>query len=257
MLLNLADEPIVLVGQPRRCAGLARLHNPRAEAVALRSLSLRTRVPSLGGSDGEAGVVQLKVASVSRAHEPYAQIKLRLPEGTPPGRYEGVLEAAEGRSHPVVIHVQESRRLRLWPPSVTHAARAGETITVRSSILNRGNVPYVIPERAPVELYAGGRGWRGHFHAAAKSSGEQGHQAFLDEFVKRVGQDELGFARARVLQGAGSLAPQEGRALEIEFELPKKLKGRRTYGAALLLGDVRLRIALHLEDDPKTPINPE
>jgi hypothetical protein len=255
--VEFGGEPIVLVGDPRRCAGVIVVRNPQDLPVKLRRIHLRSDGQRLGGC-GDPSVIDLRVsAGLCAGETQQLRVRAQLPPGTPPGCYEARLEGGDGVVRKVAIHVLERRRTRLSPLAVTCGAAPGATFTVKVNAQNLGNVAVVIPPHAPLELHAADRGWPFHFHAAARSHGGEGHQAFLDAFVKRMADDEPPVGRVRVHDGAGPLAAQQGRALELEVALPKKLRSGRTYRGLVRLADTVLRLTLHLgaeaDEDTATP----
>lgn len=244
--VEFGSDPIVLVGDPRHCAGLVVVRNPQDVPVKLKRIHLRSASQQLGGC-GDPSVIDIRLsAGLCAGETQQLRVRAQLPPGTPPGCYEARLEGGDGVARQVAIHVLERRRTRLSPPAITFAPGPSATFTVKVNASNFGNVPVVIPPNAAVELHAADRGWPFHFHAAAKSHGSQGHQAFLDSFVKRIGDDEPAVGRAKVVAGAGALAAQQGRLLEIEVSLPKKLRDGRTYRGLVRLADAVLRMTIHI-----------
>jgi hypothetical protein len=249
--VRLASEPIALIGPPRACKGMVRVHNPRREAVRLKRLMVHTAAEPLA-SCAPGGAIALRVSAPLCAGETRAvRVRLALPPGTPPGEYQAWLTDEGKQRCSVSIQVLERRRMRLVPNAVGRTASPGETFTVRAVASNCGNVPVVIPARVAVELHAADRGFLSHFHGALRSDGDEGHGHFLDAFVARMARDEPPLARARVTLGAGPLAAQDSRVVELEVKLPKQLRRRRTYQAIVRLGDARLRLTLRLTSSPR------
>lgn len=112
------------------------------------------------------------------------------------------------------------------------------------SAKNLGNVETTIARGVVVLLRAADESWHQHLHRAAAGSGEQGHGPVLDEFVKRMGENELRPTRAKVTTGAGPLAPMASRLLRVELTVPASLAKGRSYFAVLRLGDGQLTFAL-------------
>jgi hypothetical protein len=250
--VEFGSEPIALVGDPRHCAGLLVVHNPLDEPVKLRRIHLRSETQALGAC-ADPSVVEIRVsAGLCAGETQQLRVRAQLPPGTPPGCYEARLEGADGKCVPVAIHVLQRRRLRLSPAAITYAPSSGERFTVQLQASNLGNVPLVIPPHAPLELHVADRGWPHHFHAAARAHGADGHQVFLDDFVKRLGDDEPALGRVKVVTGDGSLAAQHGRLLQLEVTMPKKLRSGRKYRGLARLGDAVLRMDLHIAAEDET-----
>jgi hypothetical protein len=243
-----ASEPIVLIGDPRHCMGILALRNPSIAPIKLNRLRFRFASPM--GPCFEGDVLEIRLAAVLCPLETkHLRIRMPLPPGTPPGEYRAFCDGAEGACTPISIQVLESRRTQLSPPSFTCEAQPGATFNVQVSVGNLGNTPVLIPTRAAVELHADERGWPHQFHEAIKARGKNGHQAFLDSFVKKMARQEPPVGRAKVLAGAGPLAPQQGRVVEMSISLPKRLRGGRRYRAVIRLVDASLRLRLYTTAD--------
>ena len=250
--LSFGQEPVTLIGSPRRCTGLVRLHNPHAQRVKLRRLRLMCSDAALTNTPSPS-VLELRVsAALDGGETRQLEVQAVLPKGTPPGSYDARIESMDGAPLPVLIHVLEDRRLRLLPGVSTHTGSPGETFTVRATASNEGNVPLVIPAGVPLQLYAADQDWHAHFHAAVKTHGAQGHGPFLDAFVKSLGADEPALGRAKVLVGTGVLLPQQSRVLELAITVPKKLRAGRQYRGLLRIAGAQLGIMLHVSTEDET-----
>jgi hypothetical protein len=243
------QEPIVLVGPPRRCEGFLVVHNPQKNPIKLKRITLQTGAQGLANTC-ERGAIELRSRSnptLCPGDSQQVRVSAQLPPSTPPGSYEATLEGAEGRCQPVTIQVLESRRMQLAPSSVMRGVRPCETFQLRVHASNEGNVPLVIPRHAAVSIHALDRGWPQHVHAAARSHGGQGAAPFLDNFAARFGANEPAPGRAKIRVGAGPLAPLETRLIEVEISLPRKLRARRRYQAVVRLADASLVITLYVD----------
>jgi hypothetical protein len=58
--------------------------------------------------------------------------------------------------------------------------------------------------------------------------------------------DEPPLGRARITSGAGSLAAQDERAVELELRLPAQLRARRRYRAVVRLGGAAVRVTVQV-----------
>lgn len=237
------SKPITLIGVPRFCRGVLLVSNPRDEPVKLRGIRLRASGELEKCGDG--GALEMPLVAVLRAGEtrPF-EVTLRLPPGLRPGVYEAHLDGAKDCSAPVAVRVLEDPRLRLSPATISCAATPGETFTVHTTALNIGNVTAVVPARTAVQMHPTARGWPEHLHGAIASEGEHGYEAVLNEFVKRLAEEEAPPSRAKVLAGAGALAPQESRVLEVQIALSNRLHADFSYDALVPLGGAFLCLAL-------------
>jgi hypothetical protein len=247
--MRFVSEKIVLVGDPRRCQGVVQVHNPTKDKVRLRRLLLTTRARELMSACNEPGQIEVKVSGPLCAGETQGLRAIaKLPLGTPPGVYEACIESPDGAARPVSIHVLERRAVKLSPPGSAYTVQAGTTFCARFSATNLGNVAVRIPARVLVELHTADYGWSHYFHRAARARGEEGHAAFLDAFVRGLSRQEPPTGRAKVVQGAGELAPQETRLLELSIALPKSLRNRRNYQGIVRIGTARHRMRLHVSE---------
>lgn len=274
--LQFGDQPIVLSGVPPRLSGPLWVRNPQSVAVRFKRLAIRTAATELGVA---AGAVQAsaavpptkpsksKAAAASVAPQIDLDVQvvgklrggeagellavLEVPLGTAPGSYQATLAGAGGAGHAVLVQVGEHRQVRLHPSSLARSATPGDKLSFQVSVRNLGNVTSLIPAATPVLLHGNDRDWMDHFHAAVKSSGDKGHAVFLDDFVARMAADEPPVGRAKIAVGAGPLAAQQGRMLEIEVTIPAKLPPDNDYLATLQLGDALLQLQLHCGAAPK------
>jgi hypothetical protein len=242
--LLFGSEAIVLIGRPSLCTGLLPVENPQKTRIKLKALRFKTSSPELVNSCEPEIAHARASAKLCPGEMQQVPVLLSLRPGTPPGRYDACLESGEGRTCPVAVHVLENRQVELYPASVTQGTQSGATFCILTQVRNAGNVTSIIPKRVAVEIHAVSRGWQDHFHAAAKAQGDHGYTAFLDAFVKRLAHDEPPLGRAKVLQGAGPLAPQSSRLLELQVSLPKKLRVGRVYQGIVRLGEVTLTLTL-------------
>lgn len=242
--LSFASELIELVGPPRKCVGSVRVHNPGQGEVKLRRLRLTSSEKLLAI---RGGTMELRVSAPFCAGETrLVPVRLALPAGTPPGVYEALLECADDTQRTVSIRVLERRKLRVTPRSVALTGCAGESVRLRVTVRNLGNVPVVIPARTVLELHVADRVWTHYFHAAVRSQGARGHARVLDSFTRRMQHDEPPLGRARMISGAGPLAAQDERPIELELRLPAGLRARRRYRAVVRLGGAAVRAALQV-----------
>jgi hypothetical protein len=179
-------------------------------------------------------------------------VELSVHPATAPGIYSAAIEYPRGSVTPATIQVFEHRQTRLHPATIPLTVQLGEKLSVDVSAKNLGNVATSIARGVVVVLRAADESWHQHLHRAAAASGERGHGPVLDEFVKRMGENELRPTRAKISAGAGSLAPMESRTLRVELTVPATLAKGRSYFAVLRLGDGQLTFALRTLAAPET-----
>lgn len=252
--LSFGDKPIVFVGNPRRCVGVLEIHNPDDQPVKMRRLQLRSADPKLNGPCLPEVFDANVLARLCGCETKKVEVSLSFPPTTPPGQYDAWLGGHAGTRCPVSIRLLELRSLRLTPGTVSYTTQPGATFDTTITVTNLGNVPLPIPQGTPLVFRDLVRGWHQHFHAAVSTVGDQGNQPFLDEFLKRMAAAEPPVGRAKIRCGAGDLAPNESRLLEIEVCVPKKLQAPRNYAAFANLGDATLTLKLHVTEPEPPPI---
>lgn len=252
--LSFGTKPVVFVGDPRRCVGVLEIHNPHDEPVKMRNLQLRSADPKLSNTCEPEVIGAHVLAKLCACETRKVEVSLAFPATTPPGLYEAWLGGLEGARCPVSIRLLEFRKLRLSPSVVSYSTQPGATFNTCVTATNLGNVTLTIPQGSPLVFRDLARGWHQHFHAAVSTHGEQGNEVFLDEFLKRMAASEPPVGRTKIRQGAGDLAPNESRVLEIEVHLPKKLHTPRNYAAFANLGDAMLSLNLHVDEPEPPPI---
>ena len=163
-----------------------------------------------------------------------SEIRLRLPDDTPPGTYpgEGTLG---GKPRSVVVEIEPVVKVRVSPPQTVVAAAPAARIDFTISVQNAGNVPLDIPKLDTFDLddeegqdRALGRSLRG-----SETDGKRGVDRYFDELRKSHG----GEARVLLKDGAGRLAPGETRSLACILEVPDIAQEGHTYVGAWPIGD--------------------
>jgi hypothetical protein len=272
----MGEQSILIAGAPPRCVGYVALQNPTATAQRVKGMILRSDAealfvsgcpepgPLLLSSEGaheratvaqleklcapaDRGLRELPLRAYGRL-PPRAcadvNVELSLHPATAPGIYSAAIEYPRGSVTPATVQVFENRQTRLHPATIPLTVELGEKLSVEVSAKNLGNVETTIARGVVVSLRAADESWHQHLHRAAAGSGEQGHGPVLDEFVKRMGENELRPTRAKVTAGAGPLAPMASRLLRVELTVPASLAKGRSYFAVLRLGDGQLTFAL-------------
>jgi hypothetical protein len=261
--LTLAPTPILLAGIPPLCTGPLLVHNPRPTQVRIKTLRIRSKelprfavgaTASMAPPASDDELLHLRfVGRLKPSERKELQAQLAVPLGTAPGSYTAQVTMGDGVERAVAVVVLEHRATRLHPNGFAHSVEAGQKLRFHVCATNVGNVPSTISLGVPVLYHAADRDWMDHFHAAAKAAANDGFSAFSDAFVARMGGDEPPVGRAKVLDGAGALAPQESRLLHVEVSVPDSLPPGREYLAALQLGDGGLDFTLKMTASAASP----
>jgi hypothetical protein len=228
-----APEPVRVNGLPHRLTAVAPLATGEAEWV-------RVRV-NLANFATDSPLLALLVPVGATA----AQLKLTLPQTTPPGTYAGTVEVG-GRERPLQIDVEPHVSLAFYPDAVKLRAEAGSPARAEMTVANRGNVPIEIrPTYALgfVDVHALDHG----LDEAARPSLRDG-QARLNAFFEALARGSGGAARLEVTTGGGSLAPGEARTLNARFRLPKELRAGHTYASNWDVEQARFSIRVEVAE---------
>ncbi|MBV7335259.1 hypothetical protein KFU94_44870 [Chloroflexi bacterium TSY] len=248
---RLANEAIILVGDPTSLRTEIMLVNPGQERLVLKEAQLSLRpvdedqpspmvAVSLSGTIPPGGMQRIRL---SVEMDPY----------TTPGEYQGELETA-GTSRPVVVHVVEVYRLELQPLSVVIDANAGESVTKQIIFRNQGNVPLTIGQPGRVALGQEVMLPRSLMGSVAPVDVQQERLRSLFAEVIDVGSSVI-VKEARFLEVQNpsvpiDLSPGEVRAIPFKLTLPKQLEPNSRYLARLPFYNATLEFVV-------TPVNRE
>lgn len=163
-----------------------------------------------------------------------SEIRLRLPDDTPPGTYQGE-GTLGGKPRGVLVEVDSVVKVRVTPSETVVAAAPAARIDFTITVQNAGNVPLDIPKLDTFDLddeegqdRALGRSLRG-----SESDGKRGVDRYFDELRNSHG----GEARVLLKDGAGRLGPGESRSLTCVLEVPDIAQEGHTYVGAWPIGD--------------------
>jgi hypothetical protein len=238
-----ADEPVIVVGEPRSLRGELRLHNTGKEKIVLREARLRSA--ALPGSIQKvAGRMVAPDAQVSLSaviHPGQSQrvaITLDLEQHTPPGEYHGELEVA-GRTRPFIMHVAEAVKLSISPKQLVIDRGSGAKVVKRVVFSNDGNVPLTLGVMGRVLL---GEELPFSLGARASISAADKRAKGLEQLFSEVIRDDASAITAPVgsltIRNPGApvvLQPGDVSTLDLEIVLPEGLKTNSRYRGRLPL----------------------
>lgn len=241
-------ETVTLVGDPKSLRGELRWHNPGDEKVVLREAWVH------GAQAKDAGAAFKAARSDAPPQRPPAPASLTgtiqpgqsqhvpltfdLGRHTPPGEYRGELKVG-GRTHPLVMHVAESVRLRVSPSEIVIDQSSGATVVKRVVLSNEGNVPLKVGEIGEIilgeelMLSMGMRAAIATVNDKAQVLEELFAEIVRDNvraITRQVGSLEVHNPAAPVI-----LQPGEVRALDLEIRLPEDLNANSRYRGRLPL----------------------
>jgi hypothetical protein len=210
----MAETPIRFTGRPSRLDAALPVAVTAADAPELAvDLDLPDAVPALGYA--------------ARPGTETLGLRLALPDSTPAGTYKGVVTIGEAR-HPMVVEIQERRRLVVTPSRIAlQVAAPGREAAAELHVLNAGNAPLDLAAKQAFGLFEDhgldrslARAW-----TDAKARGVDRFGVLADELAASHG----GPVRVRLTEGAGPIAPGEGRTVGVSFEFQGELVAGRSY----------------------------
>ncbi len=228
-----AGERMVLAGPPQGTAALLRLET--AERVVPVTLEL------------PAGATLCR-ATVRSFGPDASEIRLRLPQGTPPGTYRGKAVVG-GESREVQVVVEPVMKLRVQPKRSGLTVRPGATQEFALQVMNDGNVPLELPRVATFDLDDSDQaGALGRALRATLPPGERR----VDRFFEELRESHGGEARVAVVAGAGTLEPGESRDLKCMLEVPSTVRVGHSYSGAWQVASGFHVLALDVVNGVKT-----
>jgi len=169
------------------------------------------------------------------------QVKIRLPEATPPGDYKGTLKSGT-QEYPVAIHVNEKVRLQISPVTLHITGKPGDKVQAQLLLSNKGNVPIEIPERDAVGFYDDD----GLEVAFATSYGMKSDDplVLLKTFIGKLREGHSDLVKIRVIDGAGVLPPATQQCITLEIAIPSNAKSKHSFHGVWSLGAVEYALTL-------------
>jgi hypothetical protein len=188
------------------------------------------------------------------AGETATWVRFSLALDTPAGTYAGEVKLADS-AYTIIVDVESKPQLHLSPKGVTlNSARAGSTVGLELTATNSGNAAFEIPDVGTFGLFAA-QGLERSIAEAVRAPASEGRQR-LDKLMNSMSDEHGGFARVKVAEGAGPLAPGEFRNLKIKLRLPDGLKpGERYSGSWVVQGTLRfpVRVEVSAQAGKDTP----
>ncbi len=223
-------EPVRFKGSPARVVATLEL----TEALA-SSRACRVTLP-------EAGTFPLAVRPLRSQPPMISALSFRLPKSTPPGCYQGSIDLGEQRI-PIVVDVESRSSIRFIHPKFTYKGLSGARVRTQLSVLNRGNVSVTLPGKDTFCVFEDGGVARALYRGlAAENLGGRRIDHILDELADAHG----GLVRITINKGAGRLAPEEVRELEIDLHFPRKVMSGKTYRGTWSISGADLEVVIEI-----------
>lgn len=237
-----ADEPLVLVGEPKRIKGQFRLANTGDQPVIVRDGLLRAAPEKKGRGKSKTPALEIRKplhpirlkAGDSRS----VKVKMAVDPFTPPGEYEAELEVG-GEVRAVTVHVTEKLDLNLNPSKLVLRAAPGATVSRRIVVRNNGNVPLTIGEIGAVVLEDERIECRVLRRVVAAIDADKSKQADMTDYFKlMVSQvhevlSQSGALRVHSKTGTVTIAPGAIQPIDLEIRVPDSLDRRTRYLASV------------------------
>ncbi len=163
------------------------------------------------------------------------EIRLQLPDVTPPGSYNGEATLG-GKPRPIVVQVESKSRVSIEPEQTLLTVSPASSASFAITVANGGNVPIEIPKAATFDLDDADSQERalGRSLRAPLARGELRAEKFFEELRVSHG----GEGRVSVRSGAGPLRAGEERELKCVLDVPDSVAAGRTYTGSWDLGPV-------------------
>ena len=136
------DDPLKISGPPRRLRLYSELICQQTDVHLVASEAIA------GFSKGDSLPYRFKKFNLGQP----ADLRLRLPNNTKPGKYNAKLEA-DKRTYDVQIEIEPQVKLKHTPKQLSFVGKAGTKITQTILFENQGNVPIRIPKEGLANIY--------------------------------------------------------------------------------------------------------
>ena len=220
-------NPLRFKGAPTRLTAV--VASPQVAALKAGRLVL---------PDREALPLTIRVQSSSPK---FSVLSFRLPKSTRPGSYEGSAEVG-GDQIPVVIDVEARSRLRFYPPRVALHGAPGARLRAELTVLNLGNVDATFEPESTFCIFDNRGVDRAFFEALTER--ELDGKRRIDRVMDELAESHGGLVRAVVLEGAGSLSPEEAREVIVEFQFSHKMRSGQTYRGAWVISESSVEVEI-------------
>ncbi len=226
------EKEILLSGPPQALQGYFTLENSKQEPVFVREIPLKK---SSSRSAQPIPTSAMSVNTVLMGKEVRRQpLFISMPPTTPPGTYRATVEM-NGEQRDVSVLVQENLEIELVPSEVVFfGAKPGETCLKEVLLVNKGNIPVIVPtikHNTTVDMDLICR----NLALALRKDKESGFTETFDVFIKSLKSDVASWASLSVREAGRLVQPGETVVLHISFTLPKDIQPTWLYE-----GDIRI-----------------
>lgn len=242
---QLARGTYRFAGPPDNCTGKVSLLNLSSQRVRIRRLmTVKPARARKGFGALPATDVRVRV-NLMPGTQAQVRARLVLPETTPPGRYLAHLKTGN-ETATLEIDVEPVRLLEPDPGDLTLTGRAGETLPVKLTVFNAGNIPVDIQRISPVWLTEDD--WNDTILVAAlqETSDTDNVSDFARKLLEKARQDTPAPAKLTVEPEPDvALAPGESVDLALALTLPDDLVLGRVYSGFIRLNEERIDLEVY------------
>ncbi len=226
------DAEILLSGPPQALLGYVTLENSHNEPVFLQELAFSKSSSRSAVAIPKAG---LTINSVLMGGEVRRQtLSISMHPSTAPGTYRSTVEIG-GVKREISVVVQETLEIELVPSEIVFfGTKPGETCNKEVLLVNKGNIPVIVPtikHNTTVDMDLICR----NLAFALRKDKESGMQETLDVFIRGMKNDVASWATVTVREAGQLVQPGETLVLHLAFTLPKDIQPTWLYE-----GDIRI-----------------
>ena len=234
-----ADRPALkMLGEPHRLAMGAAVFNGQTTAT----IDLPEGLADAHGARTITAAVRLRAGENGR-------IRLRLAKTTPPGIYRAEVRTGDSAT-PIDIEVLPTRRLKVSPPGLRFSGAVGDDCRAAFILVNAGNAPFEVPERAHFGIYDN-EGVETAFATAYRENDEP--MELIKTFVRKLRDGHGGLLKLRI-EGAGPVEPGGERMVVATARIHDRLKPGHAYHGVWKLQDLNYAVSVDvagLAGEPK------
>lgn len=169
------------------------------------------------------------------------QIRIRLPESTPPGTYRGSVAIA-GEEVPFVAEVEPRPNVAVDPSNLSLEVEPGAEAAADVTILNRGNVPFELPAASQFCIFDDS-GVDHAFWLALGSDPPEGRKR-IDVLLDDLAGSHGGLVEVSARAPKGTIAPGKAGEARVAMRFSDRLRPGRTYAGSWDADGLHLSVAV-------------
>lgn len=245
------DDEIILSGPPQALLGYVTIQNDHEEPLFVKEIPLQK-----SSSRSAVAIPQnaLTFNSVLMGGEIRQHpLCLSMNPSTPPGTYRSAVEM-DGVKKEVTVVIQENLEIELVPNQIVFfGAKPGEAVQKEILLVNKGNIPVIVPNikhNTTVDMDLICR----NLSLALRQDKECGMEETLDVLIRGMKNDVASWAEIAVKEAGQLVQPGTTLVLHISFTLPKDIQPTWLYE-----GDIRIvdqLLSYKIVPAPPTPKPP-